>query len=127
MAGTQRYRDRGDPEQRRPSAEQGHARGALHELLPRRKWFASDNAVMSIMTSRHACSRNALLLAIAAIGVSGPGGAARADELQDLKRQIELLQTKVLELEQKQKKTEQKQVAAAADNAVTGGATKGSF
>jgi hypothetical protein len=81
---------------------------------------------MSIMKSRHARYRKALVLGIATIGVSGPGGAARADELQDLKAQVELLQKKVVELEQKQQNAEQKR-AAAPTNVVTGGATKGSF
>ena len=70
--------------------------------------------------------RNALALAIA-IGAGGPGVAARADELQDLKAQIETLQKRVVELEQKQEKTEQIMARPAPDNVVTGGATKGSF
>jgi hypothetical protein len=56
-----------------------------------------------------------------------PVTATRADELQDLRAEIEALQRKVTELEQKQEKADQKQQAASADNAVTGGATKGSF
>lgn len=66
-----------------------------------------------------------LALAIA-IGVGGPATAVRADDLQDLKAQIEALQRKVGELEMKQETTEKKQ-AAVPDNVVTGGATKGSF
>src|ERR1700687_5253158 len=67
-----------------------------------------------------------LALAIA-IGVGGPATAVRADELQDLKAQIEALQKKVGELEIKQETAEKKQAAAVPDNVVTGGATKGSF
>jgi hypothetical protein len=50
---------------------------------------------------------------------------ARADELQDLKAQIEALQKRVQEMEQKQQ-IEQKRPAVP-ENVVTGGATKGSF
>ena len=71
-------------------------------------------------------SRSALALAIA-IGAGGAGVAARADELQDLKAQIETLQKRVVELEQKQEKTEQSVARTTPDNVVTGGATKGSF
>lgn len=68
----------------------------------------------------------ALSFAIA-IGLGTPTTEARADELRDLQAQIEALQKKVIELERKQEKTEQKQAAIAPDNAVTGGASKGSF
>jgi len=44
-----------------------------------------------------------------------------------MKAQIEALQKKVVELEQKQQTAEQMQAAAAPDNVVTGGTTKGSF
>src|SRR5207245_7063074 len=66
-----------------------------------------------------------LALAIA-IGTGGPATAVRADELQDLKAQLEALKKKVGELEMKQETAEKKE-AAVADNVVTGGATKGSF
>jgi DcaP outer membrane protein len=78
------------------------------------------------MESTNALKAKTLALAIA-IGVGGPATAVRADELQDLKAQIEALQKKVGELEIKQEATEKKQAAAVPDNVVTGGATKGSF
>ena len=77
------------------------------------------------MKSSNSHRRKALAFAIA-FGLGIPVSATRADELQDLKAQIQALQRKVAELEQKQDKAEQKQ-AAAPDNVVTGGATKGSF
>ncbi len=77
------------------------------------------------MESRNAFKAKTLAVAIA-IGLGGTATAARADELQDLKAQIEALQKKVGELEIKQETTEKKQ-AALPDNVVTGGATKGSF
>jgi len=77
------------------------------------------------MESRNALKAKTLAVAIA-IGLGGTATAARADELQDLKTQIEALQKKVGELEIKQETTEKKQ-AALPDNVVTGGATKGSF
>jgi hypothetical protein len=61
-----------------------------------------------------------LLLSIAAACAGGLGAAARADELQDLKAQLDALTKKVAEMESKQP-------AAAPANAVTGGATPGSF
>src|SRR6202162_5695939 len=78
------------------------------------------------MESNGALKAKMLALAIA-IGVGSPATAVRADELQDLKVQIEALQKKVGELEMKQETTEKKQAAAVPDNVVTGGATKGSF
>ena len=54
------------------------------------------------------------------------GGIAHADELQDLKAQIEVLQKRVIQLEQKQQQDDAKR-AAVPDNVVTGGATPGSF
>lgn len=69
--------------------------------------------------------RKALAFAIA-LGLGTPVGATRADELQDLKAQIEALQRKVAELEQKQEKAERNQ-AANPDDVVTGGAARGSF
>lgn len=60
-----------------------------------------------------------LCLAIA-LGLSTVVTSAHADALQDLKAQVDVLLKKVAELEQKQ-------VAASPANAVTGGATKGSF
>ena len=77
------------------------------------------------MESRKVFRTKALAFAIT-IGLGGLTTAARADTLDELKAQIEALQKKVVELEQKQDKTEQRQ-AAAPDNVVTGGATKGSF
>src|SRR3989440_1990093 len=67
------------------------------------------------------------LALVVAIGAGGPATAVRADELQDLKAQIEALQKKVGELETKQESAEKRQAAATPDNVVTGGATKGSF
>ena len=78
------------------------------------------------MKSSNALRTKALVSAIA-VGLGGFATAAEADTLQDMKAQIEALQKKVLELEQKQQTAEQKQAAAAPDNVVTGGATKGSF
>lgn len=72
------------------------------------------------MKSSNALRTKALVSAIA-VGLGGLANAAEADTLQDMKAQIEALQKKVVELEQKQKET------AAPDNVVTGGATKGSF
>ena len=63
--------------------------------------------------------RHALGLAIA-LGLGTLATGANADALQDLKAQVDVLLKKVAELEQKQ-------VAAAPANAVTGGASKGSF
>src|ERR1700730_9694346 len=77
------------------------------------------------MESNNALKAKTLALAIA-IGMGGPATAVRADELQDLKAQIEALQKKGGELEVKQETAEKKQ-AAVPDNVVTGGATKGSF
>lgn len=54
------------------------------------------------------------------------GGIAHADELQDLKAQIEVLQKRIGVLEQKQQQDGAKP-ATVPDNVVTGGATKGSF
>jgi DcaP outer membrane protein len=78
------------------------------------------------MAFNSALKAKTLALAIA-IGAGGPATAVRADDLQDLKAQIEALQKKVGELEMKQETTEKKQTAAVPDNVVTGGATKGSF
>jgi hypothetical protein len=78
------------------------------------------------MKSSNALRTKALVSAIA-VGLGGLASAVEADTLQDMKAQIEALQKKVLELEQKQQTAEQKQAAAAPDNVVTGGATKGSF
>ena len=78
------------------------------------------------MESNNALKARTLALAIA-IGAGGPATAVRADELQDLKTQIEALQKKVGELETKQETAEKKQAAAVPDNVVTGGAAKGSF
>jgi hypothetical protein len=71
--------------------------------------------------------RTKVLVSAIAVGLGGLASAVEADTLQDMKAQIETLQKKVLELEQKQQTAEQKQAAAAPDNVVTGGATKGSF
>ena len=49
------------------------------------------------MESRKVLRTKTLALAIA-IGLGGPATAARADELQDLKAQVEALQKKVLDL-----------------------------
>src|SRR5437773_7281413 len=76
------------------------------------------------MEYRNAFKAKTLAVAIA-IALGGTATAA-ADELQDLKAQIEALQKKVGELEIKQETTEKKQ-AALPDNVVTGGTTKGSF
>jgi hypothetical protein len=78
------------------------------------------------MAFNSALKAKTLALAIA-VGVGGPATAVRADDVQDLKAQIEALQKKVGELEMKQETTEKKQAAAVPDNVVTGGASKGSF
>jgi len=78
------------------------------------------------MESTSALKAKTLALAIA-IGVGGPATAVRADDLQDLKAQIEALQKKVGFLLKKPATTEKKQAATVPDNVVTGGATKGSF
>jgi outer membrane DcaP-like protein len=78
------------------------------------------------VTTSIGVSRNVLAVAIA-IAFGATGTAAGADELQELKAQIEALQKKVSELEQKQEKSEQRQTVASPDNVVTGGSTKGSF
>jgi hypothetical protein len=62
-----------------------------------------------------------------AVGLGGLSNAAGAGTLEELKAQIDTLQKKMAELEEKQDKTAQKQAAGAGDNAVTGGASKGSF
>jgi hypothetical protein len=67
-----------------------------------------------------------LVLAIA-VAFGGLSTMAGADPLEELKAQIDTLQKKVVELEQKQDKTAQQEASAAADNVVTGGASKGSF
>ena len=77
------------------------------------------------MPSRNAFEKKALVIAIA-VGFGGTSIAARANTLEDLQGQIETLRKKLVELEQKQQTTEQKE-ADAAKNVVTGGATKGSF
>ena len=85
------------------------------------------------MEGNYALRAKTLALAIA-LGLGGTATAARADELQDLKAQIEALTKKVGELERKQETAEKKLdtaekklTAAAPSNVVTGGATKGSF
>ena len=78
------------------------------------------------MESNSALKAKMLALAIA-MGASGPATPVRADELQDLKTQIEALQKKVGELEMNQEAAEKKQAAAIPDNVVTAGATKGSI
>ena len=72
-------------------------------------------------------ARKAKMLALAITIAGGPANPVWADELQDLKAQIEALQKKVGDLETKQDAAEKKQAAAVPDNVVTGGATKGSF
>jgi hypothetical protein len=82
--------------------------------------------VGGVMEFRNALKAKTLALAIA-IGVGAQANAVRADELQDLKAQIESLRKKIDELETKQETAEKKQAAAVSANVVTGGATKGSF
>lgn len=74
------------------------------------------------MTSRSGFARKTLVVAIAAAGASI---TSHAETLDDLKAQIDALQRKVVDLEQKQRTSEQQRAAPA--NVVTGGATKGSF
>ena len=78
------------------------------------------------MESNNALKAKMLALAIT-ISAGGPATPVRADELQDLKAQLEALQKKVGELEMKQESAEKKQAAAIPENVVTAGATKGSF
>ena len=68
-------------------------------------------------------AKHALFVAIGVVGVSV---AARAETLDELKARIEALQRKVVELERKQDRSE-KTAGAGTANAVTAGATKGSF
>jgi hypothetical protein len=75
---------------------------------------------------RHRDIRMRALAVAIAIGAGAPGVAARADTLDDLKAQIAALQTKMQELERKQQASAEQQAATTA-NAVTGGATRGSF
>ncbi|MGE5169910.1 MAG: DcaP family trimeric outer membrane transporter [Rudaea sp.] len=70
---------------------------------------------------RRALGRKTLVVAM---GVGGVSVGAHAAALDDLKAQIEALQRKVVELEQKQGARERAPVPG---NVVTGGATKGSF
>ena len=90
--------------------------------------FSSNPSIAKgpVMESNNALKAKTLALMVA-IGVGSAATAVRADELQDLKRQLELLQKKVGELEMKQETAQKKQAAAVPDNVVTGGATKGSF
>lgn len=76
------------------------------------------------MKSSNVFRTKAFVSAIA-VGLGGFAATVEADTLQDMKAQIEALQQKVLELEQKQQTAGQKQPAGAPDNVVTGGATKG--
>ena len=64
------------------------------------------------MPSRNAFEKKSVVVAIAIV-FGGTSFASRADALLDLKAQIETLQKKVLELEQKQQASDQKQAGAA--------------
>jgi hypothetical protein len=64
--------------------------------------------------------------AVAAASI-GLGATAQADEVDDLKSKVDSLSQKVSDLEQKRVTETMQPPAAAASNAVTGGATKGSF
>jgi hypothetical protein len=66
------------------------------------------------MEYNHSLKAKMFALAIA-IGAGGPATAIRADELQDLKAQIEALQKRVGEMEMKQ--TAQPAVSTATDPA----------
>ena len=83
-------------------------------------------ASQKLSGSKHRLS--ALTLALSLTGVSA---IAHADAVSDLKAQIEALQRKVGELDEQRKADEQSKQKAAAQaapgNAVTGGATRGSF
>jgi len=72
------------------------------------------------MSSCNALQRKAVVIATVAIGVGGTSIATRADTLDELNARIDVLQKQVLELERTQH-------AAAAQDVVTAGATKGSF
>jgi hypothetical protein len=50
--------------------------------------------------------RTKALVSVIAVGLAGSATAAETDTLQDMKAQIEALQKKVLELEQKQQTAE---------------------
>jgi hypothetical protein len=65
-------------------------------------------------------------LAIAA-ALCGAASDARADPVQELKAQVDLLVQKIADMEQKQRAAESSPPAAPPANAVTAGATKGSF
>ena len=73
------------------------------------------------MSYRHVIDRSALVGTIA-LGVSFASAPATADELEALQRQIEALESKVRALESQRDVRQQP-----ASNAVTAGATKGSF
>jgi hypothetical protein len=71
--------------------------------------------------------RNTRALASAiALGTSALAGAAEMETLQDVKSQIEALQRKIQDLEQRQQAAEQRPAPLPPD-VVTGGATRGSF
>jgi outer membrane murein-binding lipoprotein Lpp len=67
-----------------------------------------------------------LQAAVAAASI-GFGTTSRADEVVELKAKVDALSQKVSDLEQKRAAEATQQPAAGASNAVTGGATKGSF
>ena len=69
--------------------------------------------------SRHALRLGPLQLAIAAL-LAGGTGLAHADALQDLAAKVEALQKEIADMKKQQ-------TTASPANAVTGGATKGSF
>lgn len=76
------------------------------------------------MPSRHSSRRNHVVIALALASGAASFGA-RAEPLDDLRAQIEALRNQLLALERRQ--AAERQDAANAANAVTAGATKGSF
>jgi hypothetical protein len=75
----------------------------------------------------HLTARPALTCLAIAAAMCGAAPHAQADELQDLKAQVDLLLQKISALEQRQAAAEAAPPAAPPANVVTGGATKGSF
>jgi len=76
------------------------------------------------MSSRHSSRRNHVVIALALASGAASFGAS-AETLDDLRAQIEALRNQLLALERRQ--AAERQDTANAANAVTAGATKGSF
>jgi hypothetical protein len=86
--------------------------------------FTQRNSEQRTMLSFHSSRRNHVVIALA-LASGAASFAARAETLDDLRAQIEALRNQLLALERRG--TAERQDAANAANAVTAGATKGSF